>query len=256
MKIILVGAGNLATQLGHALHQAGHDLPQVYSHTMTSAQLLADQIGAEPTDDIDALATDADLYIIAVKDRALSEVISRLCPSRRSQVFVHTAGSMPMDVFKGQADHYGVFYPMQTFSKNRAVDFHVIPTFLEWNDAEAENLIQSMATSVTNRIYHLPTADRKYLHLAAVWACNFTNHCYEVSANLLARHGIPFDVMLPLIDETAHKVHTLTPHEAQTGPAVRYDENVIRAQSALLSDIPRLRELYELLSKDIHEVNS
>ena len=98
----------------------------------------------------------------------------------------------------------------------------------------------------------MSTADRKYLHLSAVWACNFVNHCYDIAAGILSAHHLPFDVMLPLIDETARKVHALSPHDAQTGPAVRYDENVIAAQSALLADDSELRQLYELLSKSIH----
>ena len=123
--------------------------------------------------------------------------------------------------------------------------------------ADATTLIQSallttLAQSVTRRVYPLSTADRKYLHLSAVWACNFVNHCYDIAAGILAAHHLPFDVMLPLIDETARKVHSLSPHDAQTGPAVRYDENVIAAQSALMADDPELQQLYELLSKSIH----
>ena len=128
----------------------------------------------------------------------------------------------------------------------------IIPTFIEWSDETTHALLTTLAQSVTRRVYPLSTADRKYLHLSAVWACNFVNHCYDIAANILAAHHLPFDVMLPLIDETARKVHSLSPHDAQTGPAVRYDENVIAAQSALLADNPELRQLYELLSKSIH----
>ena len=110
-----------------------------------------------------------------------------------------------------------------------------------------------MAESISRRVYSLSTEERKYLHLAAVFACNFANHCYALSAELLERHGLPFDVMLPLIDETARKVHELHPLEAQTGPAVRYDENVIHMQSSLLDDDPLLKEVYERMSFSIHQ---
>ena len=155
---------------------------------------------------------------------------------------------MPMTVFEGYADRYGVLYPMQSFSKERRVDFAGIPVFIEG----ADPLIRQLAESISRRVYPLSTADRKYLHLAAVFACNFANHCYALAADVLERHGLPFDVLLPLIDETARKVHELHPLDAQTGPAVRYDENVINMQAALLSD-PAVRELYERLSLSIHQ---
>lgn len=259
MKIILIGAGNLATNLGKALKKAGYNILQVYSRTATSAETLATVLGCPATTDLTAIDNRADVYILSIKDKALRKVIGELTRALISsgadlaeKVFLHTAGSMPLGVFKDNAPHYGVFYPMQTFSKAREVDFSIIPTFIEWSDETARTLLSALAQSVTRRVYPLSTADRKYLHLSAVWACNFVNHCYDISAGILAAHHLPFDVMLPLIDEAAHKVHSLSPHDAQTGPAVRYDENVIAAQSALLADDPDLQQLYELLSKSIH----
>lgn len=252
MKIVLIGAGKLAFQLGKALKNAGHDIVQVYSRTMASASQVAEIAGASPTTDLQAVATDADVYILAVKDSALAEVVPVVCKGREQKVFLHTAGSMPQDVFKGMALHYGVFYPMQTFSKERDVDFSEIPCFVEGNDELAIGTACQLACSLTDRVYRLSSADRKYLHLAAVFASNFTNHCYAIAADLLQQHGVPFDVMLPLIDETARKVHTLTPLQAQTGPAVRYDENVIRAQSQLLRDNPFVKEIYDRMSMNIY----
>ena len=131
MKIALIGAGNLATVLGHALCNARHDIVQVYSHTMTAANLLAEKLNAAPTDSLDTITNDADLYIIAVRDSVLDAVIGRLCPNRTEKLFVHTAGSVPIDVFRGRARRFGVLYPMQTFSKTRIVDFRNIPVFIE-----------------------------------------------------------------------------------------------------------------------------
>ena len=251
-KIVMIGAGNLATNLAKALNNVGHGVAQVYSRTMGAAEKLAGMVGAEPLTDIDNVCSDADLYILSVKDSALESLLTSLCKGKEDKVFLHTAGSMPMDVFAGKAKHYGVLYPMQTFSKAKEVDFEKIPCFIEYNDSQSHAVIETLAKELSSRVFPLSSSDRKYLHLSAVFACNFANHCYAISQKLLAAHGIPFGVMLPLIDETASKVHQLSPLEAQTGPAVRYDENIIRNQSKLLADTPLLKEIYELMSKEIH----
>lgn len=255
MKIVLIGAGNLATHLGKALHAAGHDMVQVFSRTMQSAETLASLLDAEPLTDMAQVRDDADVYIFSVKDSALEQLISQLCGGEK-KVFLHTAGSMPMSVFRGKALHYGVLYPMQTFSKQREVDFSIIPCFIEANDEFALKQIEGLAGQISHRVFQLSSEDRKYLHLSAVFACNFANHCYAASQELLQQHGIPFDVMLPLIDETAAKVHGMTPKEAQTGPAVRYDENVIGKQIRLLENQPYFQKIYDCMSKSIHELES
>lgn len=255
MKIVLIGAGNLATHLGKALHAAGHDMVQVFSRTMQSAETLASLLDAEPLTDMAQVRDDADVYIFSVKDSALEQLVSQLCGGEK-KVFLHTAGSMPMSVFRGKALHYGVLYPMQTFSKQREVDFSIIPCFIEANDEFALKQIEGLAGQISHRVFQLSSEDRKYLHLSAVFACNFANHCYAASQELLQQHGIPFDVMLPLIDETAAKVHGMTPKEAQTGPAVRYDENVIGKQIRLLENQPYFQKIYDCMSKSIHELES
>lgn len=255
MKIVLIGAGNLATHLGKALHAAGHDMVQVFSRTMQSAETLASLLDAEPLTDMAQVRDDADVYIFSVKDSALEQLVSQLCGGEK-KVFLHTAGSMPMSVFRGKALHYGVLYPMQTFSKQREVDFSIIPCFIEANDEFALKQIEGLAGQISHRVFQLSSEDRKYLHLSAVFACNFANHCYAASQELLQQHGIPFDVMLPLIDETAAKVHGMTPKEAQTGPAVRYDENVIGKQIQLLENQPYFQKIYDCMSKSIHELES
>ena len=275
MKIVLIGAGNLATHLGKALHAAGHDMVQVFSRTMQSAETLASLLDAEPLTDIAQVRDDADVYIFSVKDSALVQLVAQLCrheadglvedgavnalrkakKGEHERVFLHTAGSMPMSVFKGMAQHYGVLYPMQTFSKQREVDFSIIPCFVEANDEFAQKQIEGMAREISGRVYQLSSEDRKYLHLSAVFACNFANHCYAISQELLEEHGIPFDVMLPLINETAAKVHEMKPKDAQTGPAVRYDENVIDKQSKLLENHPHFKKVYDSMSKSIHGLN-
>ena len=233
MKVVLIGRGRLATNLEHALLSAGHEVVSVNSRTL------------------EALPTEADVFVIAVKDAALTDVIRSATKGREGQLFVHTAGSMPIDVFAGLTAHYGVFYPMQTFSKERMVDFNDISVFLETNDEVSMERLKMRASTLTPHIYELDSEGRKHLHLAAVFACNFVNHCYALSAEVLVAKGLPFSVMLPLVDETAKKVHELAPREAQTGPAVRGDQNVMQAQAALLDG--RTKEIYEQLSLSIQE---
>jgi len=245
MKTVLIGAGNLATNLGRALLEAGHDVVQVYSRTEKSASSLATLAGGAPTTALSTLTNDADVYIVAVKDSAIAEVVPALCKGRGDKVFLHTAGSVPMNVFEGMAEHFGVLYPMQTFSKARAVDFSEIPCFVEANDDHSFTVINDLANSFSDRVVPLSSDQRRHLHLAAVFACNFTNHCYGVAAEILRKNNI-------LIDETARKVHELEPAKAQTGPAVRYDQNVIRSQVELLKDNPLYRQIYETMSISIH----
>ena len=252
MKVTLIGAGNLATQLGKSLKKDGVIISQVYSRTEDSARTLGELLEAEWLTDIKALRDEADIYIFSVKDSVLCELISEVCKGRGDKLFLHTAGSMPMSCFEGKALHYGVFYPMQTFSKSKDVDFERIPVFIEGNSIETEDVIRSLANKLTQRVIRLSSADRKYLHLAAVWACNFTNYCYTVASDILSEHGIPFDVMLPLINETTEKIQKISPKEAQTGPAVREDRNVMSKQLELMNGKENLQELYQMLSKGIN----
>ena len=188
-----------------------------------------------------------------MKDAVLADVVSEACRGREEKVFAHTAGSMPIDIFNGQARHYGVLYPMQTFSKQRKVDFSLIPVFTEYNDAKANSLITALANSLSDKVTALSSADRRHLHLAAVFACNFANHCFSLAADVMERHGMTFDMLLPLIDETVEKVHEMHPLRAQTGPAIRYDENVLSRQRSLLDGDDLAQTIYDTMSKSIHE---
>ena len=224
--ITLIGTGNLGTNLAAALLKAGHKVVQLHGR---SFQL--DEI-------------EGDVVIISIKDDALRAVAEKLKDT--DKLVVHTAGSVPMNVLP--TARRGVFYPMQTFSKQRIVDFSEIPIFLE-SGTDIE-LLEELAHSVSQKVFHIDSEKRKSLHLAAVFACNFANHCYDLAAQILQQHDIPFEVMLPLIDETARKVHTLSPHEAQTGPAVRYDKRIIEKQENMLTGDKK--EIYHLMSQSIH----
>ena len=250
MKIVFIGAGNLATRLSLAMQRVGMQIGQVYSHTEASARQLATRLGCPWTNDLSALQEDGDLYVFSLKDTVLSDVISKVKPN--NGMWVHTAGSMPMSVFEGYAQRFGVLYPLQTFSKGRNVNFDVIPIFLEANTDKNADYLKNIASALSENVRFMSSEKRRSLHLAAVFACNFTTHIYTLSYKLLENESIPADVLLPLIDETVSKIHSMPPAAAQTGPAIRYDENVINKHLAMLDD-PDMQAIYRLLSQSIHK---
>lgn len=249
--IVFIGAGNLATNLAKALYRKGFRIEQVYSRTQASASALAGLVEATYTTRLDEVLTDAKLYIVSLKDSALTELLPLIAAGKGNALLVHTAGSLPMSIWQGYTGRYGVFYPMQTFSKLREVDFRQVPFFIEANREEDVILLKAIASTLSQRVYDADSEQRKSLHLAAVFTCNFTNHMYALAAELLKKYHLPFDVMLPLIDETARKVHELEPHAAQTGPAIRYDTNVINNHLAMLADDSEMQHLYEQISQSI-----
>lgn len=218
----------MASHLQEALTQAGHQLILVG--------------GRERTQPIPA---DADLYIISVTDSAIAQVAAQI--GDVPGMVVHTAGSMPMSVLPQR--NRGVLYPLQTFTKGRPLDMRQVPLFIE-SDGNLPFLRQ-VASQLSANVTEMDSARRRYLHLAAVFCCNFTNHMYRLTEAMLAQHDIPFSVMLPLIDETARKVHTLSPAQAQTGPAVRWNQEVMQAQLSLL-ERDDLKQLYQIISQSIH----
>lgn len=253
---MLIGAGNLATNLGKALAEKGFSVTQVYSRTEQAAKALATQIHASFTTSLKEVEKDADLYIVSLSDTAFCELIGEITAIRKDGLFVHTAGSLPLDKWKGYANQYGVFYPLQTFSKERRVDFSGIPVFLEASSVQVLNLLEEIARELSEKVFFIDSDQRKSLHLAAVFVCNFTNHMYTLGEKIVQENNLSFEMLLPLIDETSRKISTLSPRKAQTGPAVRYDENIICKHLELLKDDPASRELYEKISANIHKYSA
>lgn len=228
-RTVLIGAGNVASFL-----KANVKLP--FELTCVG--------GRQRTCPI---PKDADLYVISVSDRAIRSVAEELKDTEG--LVVHTAGSVPMDVLPQH--RRGVLYPLQTLSKRRLLPALKVPFYIEASQEQDLALLRELAESMGSKAEPMDSERRKYLHLAAVFCCNFVNHLYSISADILAEHDIPFSAMLPLIHETADKVEQLSPHDAQTGPAVRWDEEVMAQQMALLDD--EQRQLYQLLSNSIHK---
>ncbi len=252
MKIALIGAGNVATQLGVNLQKAGYQIIQVYSRTESSAKTLGELLNTLYTTDIARISPEADVYFYAVKDDVLSELIAQN-PVKKG-LHAHTAGSVEMTIFAGEKENFGVFYPMQTFSINKAVDFSQIPLFIEANSDENLQNLQKIALRLSENVIYCDSAGRMALHLAAVFSCNFTNYLYHLASNILQKNSFDFKLMLPLINETIGKLQTLTPAEAQTGPAIRGDQKIIDKHIEALNDMPNEQEIYKLLSEKIIEL--
>lgn len=248
MDIVCIGAGNVATHLAKALHDNGFTIRQVMSRTEAHAEMLARSVNASWTIAPEQIAT-AGLYLYAVSDAALEEMIGR--NPHTDGLHVHTAGSMPASLFEGRKQRYGVLYPLQTFSKEKPVNFEDIPFFLEANTVDDLELLKSIALKISPKVYEADSRQRQQLHLAAVFSCNFTNHLFAIADTLLKEAGLPFEALRPLIQETLDKTAVLPPVKAQTGPAVRNDTNVMEKHLAKLTEHPQWQEIYRILSDDI-----
>lgn len=253
-SVVIIGSGNLATQLARALSKKGIDVKQVYSRTLEAAKELAAKVNAGFTNDISRLAPDADLYIIAVKDAAIQEVLMNLSPDP-NRMIVHTAGSVSMEALSSFTHHYGVFYPLQTFSKYREVNFSELPICIEANDSMALFQLQELAQTLSSSVHLINSEERKTLHLAAVFVNNFVNHLYVLGAEVLHNQKLDFNLLKPLIHETAAKIETMHPMEAQTGPASRNDHSIISAQLKMLQDRPEFQKIYHLMTESIYHIH-
>ena len=245
-RVVLIGSGNVATSLALALNGKCH-LVQVYSRSMASAEALASRVGAQATNDLSQIVTDADIYVISVVDDAITRVLET-CPARGG-LWVHTSGSTSIDVFKGKRTRYGVLYPMQSFSKSCPARMHEVHIFIEGCDSCATQEVKDLAMLLTNNVHEITSTERERLHVAAVFACNFANHMFTLSSEVLDEAGIPFDAMLPLIKTTIAKLDNMTPTQSQTGPAARGDVNVIERHLQSLSGDKH--DIYRLLSQSI-----
>lgn len=226
ISVIVIGNGNVALHLVNAFKK---------SNTILVTQINSRQLENIPQ---------ADVTIIAVSDDAIAEVSSKI----NNSFVVHTSGSVSMNVLRSKS-RKGVFYALQTFSKNKEVDFSEIPFCLETENKEDYTLLEQVAKSIGTKIVAINSEQRKALHIAAVFVNNFTNHLYKIGNDICKEHKIPFEVLQPLIIETANKIKTLSPEKAQTGPAVRKDKKTIKNHLELLTK--NQQEIYKILTKSI-----
>lgn len=249
MNIVLLGSGNLATHLGKAFKIAGQTILQVWSRNPIHAAELADILAAQPITDLFDLDQNADLYIISVKDEGISALASEL--KLMDKLIVHTSGTTGISVLEGTSSKFGVFYPLQTFSKVKSVDFRQIPIAVEGNSPEVCASIHAIADRLSENVIDLNSEQRRTLHISAVFACNFTNHLFALAKELLDMQKLDFDLLKPLIAETVDKIRLNDPLAVQTGPAIRSDISTMNVHLELLKNKPELRLIYEKLSQSI-----
>lgn len=250
MEVVLIGSGSVATHLGLALQAKGITISQIYSRNVNNAETLSKKLNTPFITDISEIYMDADIYFYALTDTAFKSILRKM--KMPDGIQVHTAGCIPMSDFEGFATQYGVFYPLQTFSINKTVDFSQIPICIEACNMEVQQKLVDLAKLLSDKIYLVNSEHRRNLHLAAVFACNFTNFMYDVASKILDDSGFTFDMIQPLIAETAVKIKTMNPYEAQTGPALRMDDKTISKHLLLLKKRPDLSKIYKLLTKNIY----
>lgn len=246
-RVVVIGSGNVATHLAHALDSAGADICAVASRTSEHARELALSLSnAAPAVVVEEVPTDAAFYIIAVSDDAIADVAAALPPVQG--VVAHTSGTVPIDVLSDVTCRgYGSFYPLQTFSKDRAVDMSAVPFFIEGNTPETAAALRALAERISPTVCAADSRLRGQLHLAAVFASNFSNVLWGVAGDILAKEGLSLEVLRPLLRETLEKAIDRGPDNAQTGPARRRDTATISAHLAKLSD-PALKDIYSSLT--------
>lgn len=249
MKVVIIGAGNVATHLAKAFKAVNVEVEQVWSYHYENALILAKQVDAIAIKELSTLDIAADLCLIAVKDDAIAGILPKL--TNFKGIVVHTSGAVNIDVFKHLIKNYGVFYPLQTFSKSKAVNFSNIPLCVEANDEITLTVLKQIGSRLSDNVIEINSEKRKILHLSAVFACNFTNHLYALAQEVLSINGIDFDILRPLIAETANKVQDELPLNVQTGPAIRNDNETIKKHEQLLKGQPALLEIYKTLSNSI-----
>ena len=248
LKIVIVGAGNVATHLGLELQKKGFKIQQVYSRTNESAKKLADSLGCDFTNSIEDIFRNADLYFLALSDKSIGEFIRKFNPD--SGLFAHTSGSVSIDVFKG-IENYGVIYPLQTFSKGREINFNKVPLLIESNTSAGLGLITDIANQLSDNVQECDSEKRKLIHLAAVFVSNFTNHLIYIAEEIAQMNDIDKEIYWPLIEETISKAKSLSAEKSQTGPASRNDVEIMKNHLELLSFNPVFQNLYKELSNSI-----
>jgi len=253
-ELVLIGSGRVASQMANAFIHAGISIRAVYSRTPAHAAVLAKSLAVPAVTSLAEIPTDADAYIFAVSDSALPEMLAKM-PAVNG-VLMHTSGTVGLDVFPDRFEKTAVFYPLQTFSKEKPADFEQIPLLIESKKPAVFSAIKALAQKLSNKVLEANSEQRKQIHLSAVFVSNFPNLLFYIAQQLLQEKGLDFNVLKPLIAETAHKLDYLSPAQAQTGPALRRDEAVLQAHQEMLGNHPEWEKIYTLLSEEIKKIKS
>lgn len=252
-KISLIGAGNMAWQLARVCKQQKWPVAEVYSRNLDNADALSKyfELG-EATNQLDFTKSTAHVFLLCIADQAMEDVLTQLRLPTEG-LLVHTSGSQPMSLLAKYHSRVGVFYPFQTVTKGKVVNFKSVPFCLESSESSDLDLLKEMASALSDRVYEIDSASRKKLHLAAVFACNFVNHLLALSQDVLQASNMELGMLAHLVHETIDKAFTMNPDDAQTGPAVRGDQNIINQHQEMLGSDSNAAKLYKVLSESIME---
>lgn len=248
-KVAFVGSGNVTTHLSKVLYQSNIQIIGFYGRNQQTTQLLAQKYHTNYGKPEELKSCEADLIIISVPDNAIEQLLQLIPPCKT--LIAHTSGSLSMNVLNKLSNRSAVFYPLQTFSKEKEIDFKNIPIMLEAKEEADLTALEHLAKKISDKVFKINSKQRKKIHIAAVFSSNFTNYMFHIAEDLLKREEVPFDVIQPLIEETTEKIKNLRPYDAQTGPAVRRDFDTIQEHLDDLKDLPEYHEIYKLISHHI-----
>ncbi|UAY50767.1 Rossmann-like and DUF2520 domain-containing protein [Ferruginibacter albus] len=247
MKVVLIGAGNVATVLGRKIKQAQHEVMQVYSRKIEHAQPLATELGCDATNTVESIYKHADVYLFAISDVALYDLKQFQFADK---LVVHTGGAVSKEMLKAVSKNYGVLYPLQSLRKELTV-IPPMPLLIDANSDEALEFLSAFAKTISDNVHETTDEQRLKLHVAAVVVNNFTNHLFSLAADYCKEEYLDFSLLFPLMDETVNRVHTYSPSQMQTGPAMRNDTLTLDKHLKLLADYPKLKYMYLKITESI-----
>ncbi len=244
----------MGSHLAKALHKAGVDILQIFSRDLSKIEVLTRKVGAGPVSRLEKVSREADVYLLSVKDQAIEEVAKKLADGLgKDKLVVHTSGATPSTVLRPYFERYGVFYPLQTFSKDQEVAFRQVPFCIDACVQKDVDFLKQLAASISEKVFLISDEQRAVLHVAAVFVNNFTNHLVGIGKQIVEKEKIPFELLLPLLNETVAKLNRLSPEEAQTGPASRDDKATIERHLKYLEKYPAYRQMYEVMTESIQK---
>jgi len=252
-NIVIIGAGNVGYHLAIQLSKKNHTVLQVYSRTLARAEEIAMACGAKAIDNVKNINPDGDIYLMAIKDDRVEKLALKLKLSKK--IVAHTSGSLPIAILSSASENYGVFYPFQTFSRMKQLDLSEVPICVDGNNDYVKEELTKLGKSLSHHVISLNEHKRLALHLSGVFANNFPNYLFSIAGNILDQEGLSFDLLKPLITETTNKAIEIGPKIAQTGPAKRGDDKIIKLHMEFLKKHPDLQQVYELLSRSIEKEN-
>lgn len=247
MRISIIGSGNVATALAKRMYECGHTIDSIFSREYNKADKLAALVEAVPYDSLQKLPLDSEFYLLAVKDDAIREVAGQI--KIKKGLIAHSSGATAISIFEGIQDNYGVLYPLQTFSSDIAPDFEELPLCISANNSKNSTILKKLAESISPNVYSISEEQRQALHVAAVFANNFSNFLFAVSQEICRDNALDFDMLKPLIRQTLRKIEIADPIEIQTGPARRADLGTINRHLSWLNEhAPEYEKIYDLFS--------